>query len=94
MTYKYSKKDGWIGFCDDCKFPFKPIYVRVYTPTFQLIDNMKDFNKYKNHEFQGHCGCYSPAGSGINFEFKVMKHGNRLIWSDMFCVVVDGVIVI
>jgi len=26
MTYIYSKKEGWIGFCSICEQPFKPYY--------------------------------------------------------------------
>ena len=29
MSYKLTK-EGWLGFCDDCKFPFKPYYIVVW----------------------------------------------------------------
>jgi hypothetical protein len=29
MTYRYSKKTGWIGYCDQCSHPFNPYVVVV-----------------------------------------------------------------
>ena len=83
MTYRYSKQRGWVGFCDECKYPFKPHHVCVITLDISSVIDMVDiktFNYYSHGEFFGVC-C------------KFLKPIVNNKFYSFFCVVVDDVIV-
>jgi len=44
MGYRYYKKEGWLGTCDECNMPFPPLYVSL--PVGKSIDDYETNKKF------------------------------------------------
>jgi len=89
--YRYSKKEGWVGYCEGCEMPFQP---RVINATENIHSNERGAHmKIKwgktKETFRGFClGCCNIDGSG---GYAILNH---IVAERLSPIVVGGVEVI
>jgi hypothetical protein len=106
MTYRYYKEDGWIGYCDSCSKPFKPLYVFISRENVSLCgkDDYKakyidNFENFSDKEFSGRClDCdrrmffRTLDGNPVGDAVSVCE--GKLYYGKFRCVIIAGIIVI
>ena len=86
MTYTYSKKEGWVGFCDVCSMLFKPYVVDI--TLYRTVNHKRKHFKIeyimKQKRMLGYCEkCVKKDG-----EFKLPLKPRLMVF------VLDGVNVV